>query len=311
MPELPEVETVRRGLERRAVGRTIRAVEILNSWIIQGDSPVFRRRLEGRWISSVRRKGKSLALELLSQNGEPPAYLLVRLGMTGQLTVSPRQAPLLLHTHVRIALDEGREELRYRDPRRFGMLRCCTTAELDEAFDRLGPDALKITLQQFKEALHGHSGAIKGWLLNQQMLAGLGNIYADEALFDSRIHPQTPAGALSHPASRALHRAVQKVLHRAVTLQGTTFRDYVDIDGNPGNFEPRLSAYRRTNQPCPRCGKPIRRIIVCGRSSHFCPRCQPRPVRTAPLGSPRGRFASRPAPAAHSHSRPASYSSPS
>src|SRR5579863_8644279 len=146
MPELPEVETVRRGLERRAVGRTIGAIEILNSWVIREVLPTFRYRLEGRQISSVRRKGKSLVLELLSQNEEPPAYLLMRLGMTGQITVLPRQAPLLPHTHVRIVLDEGREELRYRDPRRFGMLRCCTAAELDKILDRLGPDALTITL---------------------------------------------------------------------------------------------------------------------------------------------------------------------
>lgn len=286
MPELPEVETIRRGLERRAVGRRIREVEILNSWVIRGDAQLFRQQLEGRRISRVHRKGKMLVLELLAKDEAPAARLVVRLGMTGQLTVSPRRAPSLPHTHVRMTLDEGIEELRYRDPRRFGTLRCCTVADLGEIAGRLGPDALKITLKQFRDALRGRHGAIKGWLLNQQMIAGLGNIYADEALFDSRIHPRTPAGTLSNSASRALHSSVQRVLRRAVTLQGTSFRDYIDIDGNPGNFEPRLSAYRRTDQPCPRCGKAIRRIIVCGRSSHFCPGCQPK-LATSHASTPR------------------------
>lgn len=288
MPELPEVETIRRGLNRRAVGREIRRVEILNSWVIRGNEQAFHQQLEGRRISRVHRRGKILAVELL-KGGESAAHLVVRLGMTGQLTLSLRGHPLLPHTHVRIVLDGGREELRYRDPRRFGTLRCCTAAELDEIVGRLGPDAMKITLKQFRDSLRGRRGAIKGWLLNQRMLAGLGNIYADEALFDSRIHPQTPAGALSNRASRALHSAARKVLQRAVTLQGTSFRDYIDIHGNAGNFGPRLSAYGRTGQPCPRCGGPIRRIIVCGRSSHFCSRCQPQLRRSGPSPVPRNR----------------------
>ncbi|MGH9437558.1 MAG: zinc finger domain-containing protein, partial [Terriglobia bacterium] len=179
------------------------------------------------------------------------------------------------HTHVRMLLDEGKDELRYRDPRRFGMLRCCTLAERDKMMRQLGPDALRITLKQFREALRGRRGAIKAWLLNQRSVAGIGNIYADESLFASHIHPETPAGELSLSASRSLHRAVKEVLRKAVALQGTSFRDYIDIDGNPGNFEPRLSVYGKTGQPCPRCGKPIVRVIICGRSSHLCPGCQP------------------------------------
>ncbi len=274
MPELPEVETVRRGLYRRVVGRRIRGVDVSNYSVIQGEPQAFRGRLERRWIHSVCRHGKTLALELSRRNA-PAAHLVVRLGMTGQLTVCQRQAPLLPHTHVRILLDEGREELRYRDPRRFGTLRCCTSAELDEIMRRLGPDALDITLKQFREALRGRKGSIKAWLLNQRFLAGVGNIYADEALFYSRLHPETPAEALSWVASQALHRAVKEVLRKAVALQGTSFRDYVDIDGNPGNFEQRLSVYGRAKRPCVRCGKPIAVTVICGRSSNFCPCCQP------------------------------------
>ncbi len=277
MPELPEVETVRRGLERRVTGRRIGPIEVLNPLVIRGEPDAFRDFLEGRRIGSVRRKGKTLAISLAS-NGSEAGHLMVRLGMTGQLVVSARHAPILPHTHVRISLGEDGEELRFRDPRRFGMLRCCTACETQRVFGALGPDALEITSRQFQHTLRGRSGAIKGWLLNQRMLSGLGNIYADEALFAARIHPKTPAGALSGTAAQALLLVVRRVLRRAVKLQGTSFRDYVDIEGHPGQFEPRLQAYARTGLPCPRCGVTIRRVVVCGRSSHFCPACQ-RPGR--------------------------------
>ena len=284
MPELPEVETVRRGLERRVLGRAISAVRVFTPWVIRGDPKEFRCEIEGCRVKGLQRKGKTLALELESGDSAPSRYLIVRLGMTGQLTVTPSQSPLLTHTHVGFLLDDGGEELRYRDPRRFGMLRCSTPAEAEEIFHSLGPDALEISEGEFEQALRGRRGAIKGWLLNQSMLAGLGNIYADEALFEARIHPQTPAGKIPQNARILLHKAIRKVLERAVNLQGTSFRDYIDIEGRPGNFEPRLRVYGREGKPCPRCSMLIRRVVVCGRSSHFCPRCQPRPRRIAPPG---------------------------
>jgi len=287
MPELPEVETVRRGLERRVLGRTISAVQVLSPWVIRSDPRSFAREIGGCRVEGLRRKGKTLALELESGNSAPCRYLIVRLGMTGQLTLTPSESPLLPHTHVRLLLDDDGEELRYRDPRRFGMLRCSTPAEAEKIFRSLGPDALEISQKEFEQALRGRRGAIKGWLLDQSMLAGLGNIYADEALFEARIHPQTPAGKIPDNARILLHKAIRKVLQRAVNLQGTSFRDYIDIEGRPGNFEPRLRVYGREDKPCPRCSTPIRRVLVCGRSSHFCPRCQPRPRRIAPPGKPR------------------------
>lgn len=287
MPELPEVETVRRGLERRVLGRSIAAIEILNPLVIRGDVKAFRRCAEGRTIVSLRRKGKTLALELRRENSEPLTFLALRLGMTGQVVVAPAQIPRPPHTHVCMALDYGREELRYRDPRRFGMLRCCSAEDIEKLFGSLGPDALEMTQQEFDQALQGRSGAVKGLLLNQQVIAGLGNIYADEALFEARIHPRTRAGAIAGPGRRHLYRAIRRVLRRAVDLQGTSFRDYTDIDGNPGNFEPRLRVYGRTGKPCRRCRALIRRMVICGRSSHFCPHCQPRPRKIAPAGKPR------------------------
>ena len=275
MPELPEVETVSQGLQRHALGRRILAVEVRHPGVIVGPAEQFAAEIEGRAIVSVQRKGKALALELSAED-QPPRYLLVRLGMTGQFTVRAREAPLEPHTHVLLALGD-REELRFRDVRRFGRLRACTPGEVQAAFARLGPDAQQMTEKQFLAAMRARRGAIKSWLMNQQLLAGLGNIYADESLYVAGIHPLAQPGRVSPPKARRLFRAVRRVLDHAVKLQGTSFRDYVDIEGRPGNFEPRLRVYQRTGQPCRRCGHPIRRIVIAGRSSHFCSACQPRP----------------------------------
>jgi len=281
VPELPEVETVSQGLQKRALGRRISAIEVRHPGVIIGSPEQFAAELEGRAIVSIRRKGKALALELEAENA-PPRYLLVRLGMTGQFTVSARETPLAPHTHVLLALGE-REELRFRDVRRFGRLRSCTREEVEAAFDRLGPDAQQVTEEQFLSAMRSRRGAIKSWLMNQQLLAGLGNIYADESLFVAGIHPLAQPGRVSAAKARRLFRAVRKVLDHAVKLQGTSFRDYVDIEGRPGNYEPRLRVYQRTGEPCRRCGRPIRRIVIAGRSSHFCPGCQPRPRHVAKM----------------------------
>jgi formamidopyrimidine-DNA glycosylase len=261
------------------LGRRIVAVEVRHPGAIVGSPEEFVAELAGRAIVAVKRKGKALSLQLEAENA-PPRYLLVRLGMTGQFTVTARETPLEPHTHVLLALGD-REELRYRDPRRFGRLRSCTREDVEAAFDRLGPDAQQVTEEQFLSALRARRGAIKSWLMNQQLLAGLGNIYADESLFVAGIHPLVQPGRLSAGKARRLFRAVRKVLAHAVKLQGTSFRDYVDIEGRPGNYELRLRVYQRTGKPCRRCGRPIRRIVIAGRSSHFCPRCQPRPRHVA------------------------------
>jgi formamidopyrimidine-DNA glycosylase len=279
MPELPEVETVSQGLQKRALGRRILAVEVRHPGAIVGLPEQFAAELEGRTIVSVQRKGKALALELEGEDA-PPRYLLVRLGMTGQFTVTAPETPLEPHTHVLLALGDH-EELRFRDPRRFGRLRSCTRGEVEAAFDRLGPDAQQVTEEQFLSAMRARRGAIKNWLMNQQLLAGLGNIYADESLFVAGIHPLAQPGRIPAREARRLLRAVRKVLDLAVQLQGTSFRDYVDIEGRPGHYESRLRVYQRTGKPCPRCGRPIRRIVIAGRSSHFCPCCQPRPRQIA------------------------------
>ncbi len=284
MPELPEIETVARGLARRAMGRRIVQVAVLHPGVVTSPPETFAARLLGGTLASVSRKGKVLAVELARAPGESPFYLVVRLGMTGQLTVQNENDPLEPHTHARFSLDDGCEEIRFRDVRRFGSLRCLTREELDALFSRLGPDAQQVTKTEFFAATRGHRGALKSWLMNQNQLAGLGNIYADEALFAASLHPLTQPARLSRGDAARLHKAVRAVLDRAIRLQGTSFRDYRDIEGRPGNFLPRLKVYGRTGEPCRRCRALIRRIIVAGRSTHFCPHCQPRPRRAAALG---------------------------
>ncbi len=286
MPELPEVETVVRGLRKSAVGRRIAQVEVDHPGVIAGDPAEFAARLEGRSIAGVRRKGKVLVAELEAGRGRAPLYLVIRLGMTGQVTVLPCTAELEPHTHVRMRFEGEGKELRFRDVRRFGSLRCCTLQEVETLLASLGPDAQEVSEKAFQLALRGRRGAVKSWLMNQQMLAGLGNIYADEALFEARIHPLSQPERISPGAARRLRRAVQKVLKNAVNLQGTSFRDYIDIEGRPGNYLQKLRVYQKTGEPCPRCRRPIRRLIIAGRSSHFCPACQPRPRQVAKMCGP-------------------------
>jgi formamidopyrimidine-DNA glycosylase len=284
MPELPEVETVLRGLKKRVLGRWLGVAEVRHHQVIAGSPDEFVQEVSGRQILSAQRKGKAIAIELGPRNqddGAQKRYLLVRLGMTGQLTLAPVAEPLEPHTHLRLGLMDGKEEIRYVDARRFGRLRCLVREELDKVFGGLGPDARKITEGQFQKALRSRRSPLKSWLMNQQFLAGVGNIYADESLYLARLNPLTEAGRLSTEESRRLLRAVKRVLEHAVELQGTSFRDYIDIEGRPGNFLPRLRVYQRTGKPCRRCRQPIERVIISGRSSHFCPKCQPRRRRTA------------------------------
>jgi formamidopyrimidine-DNA glycosylase len=287
MPELPEVETVSRGLRQRALGRRITGVEVLHSGVITGAPNDFADRICGRRVASVERKGKVLALGLEAGLGKPSSFLMMRLGMTGQVTVRRRAEPLEAHTHVRLTLDGGEDEIRFRDARRFGRLRACTREELDALLAGLGPDAQHMTEAEFLSAARGRRGAVKNWLLNQKGFSGLGNIYADESLYAARVHPLAQPGRLTRRSLGRLYRAVQKVLRRAVELQGTSFRDYIDIEGRTGNYQQRLNAYGREGQPCRRCRHVVRRIVVAGRSSHFCPRCQKKPRRATAESRPR------------------------
>lgn len=290
MPELPEVETVRRGLESRVLGRRVVNVEVRHPQIILGSPESFAEQTRGV-IRRLERKGKAIAIELGAatrgrttqsrsrrDGGQDPpvGYILLRLGMTGQVTVVPRDYPLESHTHVRLELDNG-EEIRYRDIRRFGRLGFCTSDQIKSVFAAMGPDAPSMAAEEFVANLKDRRTPIKNWLLNQGRLAGVGNIYADESLFVARVHPLTEAGSLKRPVALKLHRAVVSVLRQAVAKQGTSMRDYIDIDGNPGRYASKLKVYQRAGESCARCGSTIQRIVLGGRSSHFCPNCQRRP----------------------------------
>lgn len=288
MPELPEVETVVRGLRPRLRGRRIRRLQIRQPLVVRGSLAGFRRALRGARLGRVGRRGKYILLELRPAGHRAGRrWWIVHLGMTGQLYACPPTAPLLPHTHV-VARLSGGEQLRFRDPRRFGKMLILADAERRGYFAALGPEPFRITFKRFCALFAGRRAPVKSLLLNQNRLRGLGNIYSSEALFVAGIHPATPAGALGRPPLTRLFRALRGVLREAIASQGTTVSDYRTGEGLPGNYQNYLRVYDRAGEPCPRCGRLIERVVIAGRSAHFCPQCQPRSEGMVPPGSQEG-----------------------
>ncbi len=278
MPELPEVETVARGLREQITGRRIVAVRLGKTDFID-DPAALERDLPGARIESVARHGKFLLLRLEPSGGNGGRLsLLIHLGMTGQLAPRPPEYPIAAHTHVFFALDDGRE-LRYTDIRRFGRLALVAEAQLEKIIGPLGADPLEISAEDFRARLAGRQAMIKALLLDQRFLRGMGNIYADESLWRARIHPARHAARLTLEEARQLRRAIRDVLAAAIRFRGSSVSNYVDAEGQPGSYQQRHRVYQREGKKCFRCGAKIRRMIVAGRSSHFCPRCQPAPRR--------------------------------
>src|SRR3984893_11899858 len=279
MPELPEVETVVRGLRASLPGRTILDVRLGKTDFI--DDPVtLAERLPGARICNVTRLGKFVSIDLVPCDpAADPAervYLVIHLGMTGQLATRLSDDPVPPHTHVFFALDDGRE-LRYTDIRRFGRILLVPESGIDAFRDRLGAEPLEITLEEFRARFGSRRARVKALLLDQGILRGVGNIYADESLFRARIHPARIGRNLTQAQLTALHQAVREILTAAIRLRGSSISDYVDADGKRGEYQFRHRVYQRDGKPCVRCREKIRRVIVAGRSSHFCPRCQPAP----------------------------------
>jgi len=274
MPELPEVETVVRGLRSRLEGRRIRRLRIFQPLVVKGSLTRFRRALPGARIARVNRRGKYILLELEPANGRARCAWVVHLGMTGQLYACRPATPLLKHTHVVAWLSSG-EQLRYRDPRRFGKMLVLPAADLDDYFAALGPEPLRIGLERFRALFAGRRLPVKNLLLNQNRLRGLGNIYSSEALFLAGIHPTRAAGALDSDELGRLYAAMRQVLREAIAGQGTTVSDYRTAAGLPGGYQNSLRVYDREGELCPRCGTRIERLVLAGRSAHFCPQCQP------------------------------------
>jgi formamidopyrimidine-DNA glycosylase len=294
MPELPEVETVARGLRQAILGRRILSVTLGKTDFID-DPLALEQHLPGRRIEAVERYGKFMLLRLSALariNGRPdneaakPASLLVHLGMTGQMAPSPAEKPREKHTHVCLLLDDGRE-LRYTDARRFGRMAYLTEVPLAEELTGFGADPLEISKEEFAHRIRGRRARIKALLLDQTVLRGVGNIYADESLWRARIHPARLGTKLTRDQTALLWHRLQEILHKAIAMRGSSISDFLDAEGEPGEYQRRHRAYGREGKRCYRCKAVIRRGIVAGRSSYFCPKCQPAPRGFLALPLPR------------------------
>jgi formamidopyrimidine-DNA glycosylase len=270
MPELPEVETVARDLRPLLVGRSLLGVRRSRKALRQTWSRAWESKLVGRRVEVIQRRGKWLLLGL-----DSGAYLVVHLGMTGRFTVVEPGSPSEAHTHFVFALDNA-HELRFRDARRFGSVTYFPDRVAWETFlaDRLGPEPWELSPDEFRAALKKTRRAIKAVLLDQTVVAGVGNIYADEACFAARISPRRTGNALRPTEADRLLLAVCEVLTRAIESRGSSIRDYVGGNGERGGYQDEFQVYGRKGEPCPGCGRPIRSVRLAGRSTHYCPRCQ-------------------------------------
>jgi formamidopyrimidine-DNA glycosylase len=269
MPELPEVETVARGLHKHVAGDVIESV-----WIGSRHQPLkstpdeIAAMLEGSRISQARRVGKHIAIDLQKPAPASPGQWIVHLGMTGRMLVVKSDSPIEKHTHLIAKLKSGRE-LRFVDPRMFGKL-----AVTSETFKAPGSEPLDVGFEIFVNLFRKRKTPIKSALLNQSLLSGVGNIYADESLARAGIRPRRRAASLTRNDLKRLYDALQKVLNEAIKLGGSSVSNYVDADGERGFFQIRHLVYGREGQPCRKCKTPIKRIVISGRSAHYCPKCQ-------------------------------------
>jgi formamidopyrimidine-DNA glycosylase len=261
MPELPEVETVVRTLRPAIIGRLILNAEFGKSRVLIGSPARTIRALAGRRIKSIERYGKFIGIRL------DRGWLVVHLGMTGKLLVSAERTKW---THAIFTLDSG--VLHYDDQRQFGRIEY--GEELPERVVALGPEPLEVPLDEFARRLRARKSPIKAVLLNQAVVRGVGNIYADELLFRAGVHPRRIAGSLRKERVEGIYHAMREVLQEAIDSRGSSVSNYVDAEGRKGSFQQAHRVYRRHGQPCLNCGKPISRILVAQRGTHFCSRCQ-------------------------------------
>jgi len=261
MPELPEVETVVRSIAPHIRNRKIERAEFSSHRVTRGGFARTANALAGRTIQDVRRHGKQIWIAL------DHGFLYVHLGMTGKLLWNAEPTK---YTRAVLVLENG--TLVYDDVRQFGRVEYFK--KVPESLGRVGPDAMQLDFEDFYSRLQRRAGLIKPLLLNQNFLGGVGNIYADELLFAARVHPRTPAARLSKERARKVHRELLEVLRLAIEHRGSSISDYVDGAGNRGAFQQMHNVYGKEGQPCPRCGTPIRRIVLGQRGTHYCPRCQ-------------------------------------
>jgi formamidopyrimidine-DNA glycosylase len=270
VPELPEVETTRRGIEPHVVGRRIRRLQIHERRLRWPVDLAMVSTVAGAFIRRAGRRAKYLLIET------DAGTLILHLGMSGSLRVMPTDAPRIAHDHVDIELDSGKT-LRFNDPRRFGSLMFTTAdPDLHPLLEGLAPEPLEdaFDADYLWRITRRRSVAIKQLIMNAKLVVGVGNIYASEALFRARIRPRRQARSLKRDECAKLVRAIKATLAMAVKVGGTTLRDYVGADGNPGYFRQRLYVYEREGQPCRVCRRPIRQITQGARSTYWCPHCQ-------------------------------------
>ena len=274
MPELPEVETIVQGLKAPLCKRKINNVFVRDGRIVgHPDSPkTFKENLEGEKIVSLGRRGKYVIIEV--SNGK---WLIIHLRMTGQLLIKGREEKIAKHTHIIMQLD-NETDLRFNNVRKFGRMYLINPDKPEQAggFAKLGPEPLteEFTPAKLKEIIKGRTTSIKNILLNQQLIAGIGNIYCDEALFRSGIKPDRPADKLTDEEIEKLHHEINNVIAAGIKYNGTTFSDYVNALGEEGSFQKELMVYNRFGENCHQCDCQIEKNKVAGRSSHFCPNCQ-------------------------------------
>jgi formamidopyrimidine-DNA glycosylase len=273
MPELPEVQTVVNSLRPTLLGRGIVAVGLGRQDIVEPAGIELQAMLTGRSVRDIHRRGKRIVFTL-----DDAHRFYIHLGMSGRITVGPETEPIAPHTHLQIRFDDG-SVLRFSDARRFGGVWWLGTAPDDD--NTMGPEPLELRPGQLAERLKRTRRVIKSALLDQSLIAGLGNIYVDESLFSAGIHPLMPADRLTRQQSARLTRAIKATLRRALNHRGSTLRDYRDANGEAGNFQKLHRVYAREAEPCWKCKTPIQRIVIGGRSTHFCPSCQPGKKRRA------------------------------
>jgi formamidopyrimidine-DNA glycosylase len=283
MPELPEVETVRRQLAPHVEGRTITAAEILDPrWTMPEPPAHLEAELRGAVVQRLRRFGKYLTWELSGDR-----HLLTHLRMTGAVLFDPDPEPL--HVRVRLALDSGHRVV-FDDPRRFGTGHLLHSSAARDAYlrGRIGvePFTPEFTTAHLFALTRGRRAPIKAFVLDQRRVAGVGNIYADEALFRARIHPLRPAGRLTRADLERLRAGIEEALQAGIDAKGASIDDFRHIDGARGAFQNRFLIHRRAGEPCPRCGNQIVKLVVAGRGTYVCERCQRRPRRLTPRAAP-------------------------
>ena len=272
MPELPEVETVVRTLRPRLTGAKLMAPRHLRDDMLRAGSPPLAPAVKGATVAAVERRGKKILIRLSTGH-----TLGIHLGMTGQITVAAPGEDVRDHTHLILSFrapDDAKHEMRFRDPRRFGEIWLCPPGECAEG-DELGPEPLTLTTTRLATRLANSKRPVKNALMDQSLIAGLGNIYVDESLFGAGLHPLTPANTLTRTQTALLNRSIKRILRNAIRRRGSSISDYIDVNGESGGFQHLHRVYARTGQPCRTCKTPIERITLAGRSTHFCPKCQP------------------------------------